>query len=229
MSLSKGLDALREKVADAAKAGTDLPKAKWFALADGESKRVRFLQELDEEATGYDAERGIYLLASEVSNPEDYRKKCVSTLDTEGRCFGVEMHQRMLGTEGYKNGWRPKNRVYINALVEERDGDTVEIFSSGLGAKSIIPALVEAAAEYKTITNRWWKITRTGKDFNNTSYTLLPLKEDSEPFDYSDIELYDLDKVAVRHVPYAEQAAFFGFGDEVVEGGKGAASTDVDW
>lgn len=229
MSLTKGLDALREKVTNAAKSGEDLPKAEWFKLEDGQSKRVRFLQEIDVEATGYDEDRGLGFVASEVSNPDNFRQKCLSTLDEEGRCFGVEMHQRLLGTDGYNGGWRPKNRFYINALVEEKDGNKVEILSQGLGAKQITPSLVEAAAEFGSITNRWWKITRTGKDFNNTSYTLLPLSEDKEPFDYSGIELYDLNKVAVRHVPYAEQAAFFGFGDEVVEGGKGAASTDVDW
>lgn len=229
MALTEGLAGLREKVAAAAKAGQDLPKTEWFKLEDGETKVVRFAQEVDSDSPKYDPERGLGVIASEVSNPDNFKQKCLSTLEDEGRDFGSEMHQRLQGTAGYNGGWRPKSRFYINVIVTEADGSKhVQILSQGLGPKQITPALLEMAEEYKSITDREFKITRTGKDFNNTSYTLTPRDRDDKPFDFSGFELYDLKKTAVRYVPYAEQAAFFGFEDGV-EVPSDATSSNVDW
>jgi hypothetical protein len=52
----------------------------------------------------------------------------------------------------------------------------------------------------------------------------MNLGEDKEPFDYSGIELYDLEQVAVRRVPYDEQAEFFGVAET-----EAASGTDVEW
>jgi hypothetical protein len=62
----------------------------------------------------------------------------------------------------------------------------------------------------------------TGTD---TTYVLLPTVPDTEPFDWSGVEPFNLEKV-VREVPYAEQEAFYlGFDAPV-----GATSaTNIEW
>lgn len=231
MGLTTGLDALREKL-EKAKGTPDFPKAEWFKLEDGQSARVRFAQEIDDQSPHYDEDRGKALIATEISNPKEFKKKCLSTLEDEGRCFGMEMHQRLLGTSGYQNGWKPKTRIYINVIVTNPDRTkSVQVLSTGLGAKGIAPLLYECAAEFGSITNREFKITRSGADFNNTSYTLMPFDPDKTPFDFSDFELYDLNNF-VRHVPYDEQAKFFGFdsdGESLPAETENATSASVDW
>ena len=233
MGISKGLKDLRKQVddaADRASGGGDYVKAKWLSLKDGDSKKIRFLQEIDPDSPEYDETRGLMFIASEVVDPGDYRKKCLDTLEDEGKSFGLEMHRKMQGTDGYKGGWKPKQRLYANVLDVETG--EVLILSQGLSGKSITPTLLEYATDEETgkpssITNKTFRIKRTGKDVSSTSYALVFLGEDKEPFDFSTVELYDLENVAVRRVPYAEQAEFFG----VTEGDEPAASsaTDVEW
>jgi hypothetical protein len=233
MGISRGLKDLRKQVddaADRASGGGDYVKAKWLSLKDGDSIKIRFLQEIDPDSPDYDETRGLIFIASEVVDPGDYRKKCLDTLEDEGKSFGIEMHKKMQGSDGYKGGWKPKQRLYSNVLNVETN--EVMILSQGLSGKSITPTLLEYATDEETgnpasITNKTFRIKRTGKDVSSTSYALVFLGEDKTPFDFSPYELYDLENTAVRHVPYAEQAEFFG----VTEGHEPAASsaTDVEW
>ena len=78
-----------------------------------------------------------------------------------------------------------------------------------------------------SITNLMWRIKRNGSK-TDTSYTIIPLAKDEAPFDFSSLELFDLEKTAVRHVPYAEQEAFYtGSGSQ--EESQSATSSSVDW
>jgi len=78
-----------------------------------------------------------------------------------------------------------------------------------------------------SITNLMWRIKRNGSK-TDTSYTIIPLAKDEAPFDFSALELYDLEKTAVRHVTYAEQEAFYmGDGSNAEE--PSASSSSVDW
>jgi hypothetical protein len=78
-----------------------------------------------------------------------------------------------------------------------------------------------------SITNLMWRIKRNGSK-TDTSYTIIPLAKDETPFDFSVLELHDLEKSAVRHVPYAEQEAFYmGEGGHAEE--SSASSSSVDW
>jgi hypothetical protein len=73
-----------------------------------------------------------------------------------------------------------------------------------------------------------WRIKRNGSK-TDTSYTIIPLAKDETPFDFTALELYDLEKTAVRHVTYAEQEAFY-MGEN---GGNNeepsATSSSMDW
>jgi len=224
-SITKGLKGLRdevEKAAARAAGGGDRVKTNWVALKDGDSLKIRFLQEIDPDSPNYDEERGLAFIASEIVDPSDYRKKCLDTLEDEGKSFGLEMHRKMQGSEGYKGGWKPKQRLYVN--VWDVEAQEVKILSQGLSGKSITPTLLEYAGDTGSITDKTFRIKRTGDALSNTSYALMNLGEDKEPFDYSGIELYDLEQVAVRRVPYDEQAEFFGVAET-----EAASGTDVEW
>lgn len=227
MGTQTGLAALRERVQKAADTGGEYEKAKWLSFKPNTAVKVRFLQEIDPDSPNYDPERGLALIASEISDPNDFKKKCVSTLETEGKCYGTEMHLALKGTEGYNGGWRPKVRLYVNVLVFPEDGSDpyVAILSQGMSGKSITPTLLDYAEE--SITNKVFKIRRTGDGFNNTSYSLAFVSEDKTPFDYEGLDLYDLNTVAVRNVPYAEQAAFFGGGEPAAV--ADSTSSNTEW
>jgi hypothetical protein len=178
-------------------------KATWFRLKkDGDSAMIRFLQELDEDAPGYNADRGTGFVALEHQNPKEYMRKGLCSVDTEGMCKGCETHQL-----DYKGGWHIRERLYINVLVKiGREEPFVAVLSQGTSGKSITPTLLEYA-EDGGITNRWFKISRVGSTFNDTSYTLVGKDADNETFD--EYEVFDLNNV-VRNVPYADQAAHYG-------------------
>ena len=81
-------------------------------------------------------------------------------------------------------------------------------------------------------SNLVWRIKRTGAGID-TSWTIIPLAKDETPFDASGLELYDLETIAVRDVPYSDQeAALLGSGEnESKEESKKESSTSssVDW
>ena len=108
----------------------------------------------------------------------------------------------------------------------------VAIVSQGTNAKAITPTLIEYAGEVGSISNLVWRIKRTGAGID-TSWTIIPLAKDETPFDSSGLELYELETIAVRDVPYADQeAALLGTGNgEGHEETKKESSTSssVDW
>jgi hypothetical protein len=55
------------------------------------------------------------------------------------------------------------------------------------------------------------------------------LAKDEKPFDFSAVELFDLEKTAVRSVPYAEQEAFYTGESSPEERESSSTSSSVDW
>lgn len=197
--------------------GGDFQKVKWFSLKnDGDSARVIFPQELDEDAKNYSSKNGIAFFAVEHANPDNFIRKALCTLDDEGACWACERRRvdgikeasdGKGGTKTEKGRWRQQTRLYSNVLVEQPDGIwEVQVISQGNGDKSISPGLLEQATELGTITDKAFKIKRSGKEWNKTSYILTALAEHKE--DVEAYELFDLDKV-VRNVPYAKQEAHY--------------------
>jgi hypothetical protein len=166
----------------------------FLRLKDGESARIRFLQELDEDSPGYNPEAGLGFLAVEYRDPDDFRKRALDTSD-EGGCWMAEQ------------GWKPRTSLYINVLNE--DTGEVNVLTQGMGPKSVVPWLIEYAGDQGTLTNRAFKIKRTGSGMTDTQYTLTPTgPEDKEPFDVTAYELIDLEKV-LNNVPYEQQENYF--------------------
>ena len=193
-------------------------KVRWLKLADGQSVKIRFIEELDEDSANYNAERGLALVVSEHTNPKDYKRKAVDTMDTEGRDWAEEMHRKDM-----KAGWRARLRFYCNVLVDDGiEAPYVAIWSMGVSKQSAFNTIREYALETGSISNLTWKVKRNGQG-TETSYTLIPGGPDKEPFDWATIEPFPLEK-ALNKIPYAEQEAFYlGFDT------PNATSTNMDW
>lgn len=232
MGIVRGLKAINKHVdAEEAKySGGDSTPTKWFKLADKQSVKVVFLQELDPDSPNFSEKNDLGFLAVEHVNPKNWRRKAVCTIDEEGACYGCEQHRK-----DWKAGWKQKTRLYINVLVDE-GGNTepyVAVLSQGNGPKSITPTLIEEAGD-GSISTAWYNIKRTGAGATDTSYTLRGGKE-AHGLDVESYELFDLEKV-LRQIPYAEQAAHYHDGEEATPevaeatGTSGApASTSEEW
>lgn len=222
MGIVKGLKDLNKALDKPQSSGGEGSKARWLKLEDGESIKIRFLQELDPDSPSYDDKVGLGFIAVEHTNPKDYRRKGLCSMDDQGKCWGCEQHRK-----DYKAGWKGRSRLYINVLVDDGKEDPyVAVLSQGSSGKTITPTVIEYAGEMGAITNLMWRIKRTGTK-TDTSYTIIPLAKDEEKFDMSSFELYKLEEVAVRDLPYTDQEAFFNGESSNEE--ESATSSSVDW
>ena len=217
MSVVKGLKNINALL-DKPKTESSGVKARWLKLADGQSAKIRFVNELDSDSAHFDEDRGLAVVVSEHTNPKDYKRKAACTADSEGRCFGCEMARK-----DPKSGWRARLRFYTNVLVDDGTEDPyISVWSQGISKQSAFNTIREYALETGSVTNRSWKLKRNGQG-TETSYTLIPTAPDSEPFNWDGYEPFNLEKV-VREVPYAEQEAFYlGFDTPTT------SATNIDW
>jgi hypothetical protein len=223
LGIVTGLKNLNDVIDRPAHESSEGSKATWVKIEDGESVKVRFLQELDPDSPTYNEKNGLGFIAIEHTNPSDYRRKALCSMDDQGKCYGCEQHRK-----DYKAGWKGKPRLYINVLVDNgKDDPTVAVLSQGISGKTITPTLNEYAKEMGSITNLMWRIKRTGLK-TDTSYTIIPLQKDDSEFDSSALELHDLLVTAVRDLPYVEQEAFFAGEVKKAEGSSATDST-LDW
>jgi hypothetical protein len=220
MGIVKGLTALN-KTLDRPSYNSDGVKGRWVKLNDGQSVKIRFLQELDPDSPQYNEKNGVGFIAIEHTNPSDYRRKALCSIDDQGRCFGCEQHRK-----DPKAGWKGKSRLYVNVLVDDGAEDPyVAILSQGSGPKSATPEVIQYAGETGSITNVVWRLKRTGER-TDTNYSIIPLP--TADVAKTDYELFDLEQIAVRDVPYAEQEGFY-FGTEGGNVTTSATSTSDEW
>lgn len=193
-------------------------KVRWVKLADGQSSKIRFVNELDSDSAHYNEGRGLAVVVSEHTNPKDYKRKAACSQETEGRCFGCEMARKEP-----KSGWKARLRFYTNVLMDDGLEDPyVAVWSQGISKQSAFNTIREYALETGSVSNLQWKLKRNGQG-TETNYTLIPTAPDAEPFDWGSYEGFNLEKV-VREVPYAEQEQFyFGFDTPSV------TTTNIDW
>ena len=220
MGLVKGLKSINQNL-DRPAGSEDRVKGTWLKLEDAQSVKITFLQELDPDSPNYTEDAGCGFIAVEHTNPKNYLRKALCSIDDQGRCFGCEMHRKDM-----KAGWKGKSRLYINVLVDDGNNDPyVAIMSQGSGPKSATPSIVEYANETGSITSVVWRLKRNGKG-TETSYTITPLPTPANPGEH---ELFDLEKVAVRDIAYDEQEGFF-LGDEAGSSSSAAStSTSEEW
>lgn len=192
MGIVRGLSNI-QKTVESKGGGT---RANWLSLKDGDSHKIRFLQELDETAEHYNPEANLGILVLQHRHPDDYKKRAVCTIDDEGRCFGCEQ------------GWNQRQELFINVLVEDDEDNPVKVLNQGVGKSSVVPWLLEYAGDAGSITDVPFRIKRTGSGMRDTQYTLTPAGKASEPLDVSKYELFDLEKL-LNQVPYDQQKEYF--------------------
>lgn len=216
MSIYKGLKNIIENMEKSSSPSSG-PRVRWLKLDDGQSIKIRFANELDEDSKHYDPERGAAIVVREHQNPKDYRRKAICTMEDEGRDWAEEMHRK-----DPKAGWGGRPRFYINVLVDDgMEEPYIAVWSMGVAKSASFNTIREYAIESDGITNMQWRLKRNGKG-TETSYILMPGPIDSEPFDWSHYEVFPLEN-AVRKVPYAEQEAFYmGYSNPTT-------STNIDW
>lgn len=194
-------------------------KVRWLKLADGQAVKIRFIEELDEESPNYDAGRGLSLVVKEHTNPRDFRRRAVDTMDSEGRDWAEEQHRK-----DPKAGWKGKLRFYCNVLIDDgMEEPFVAVWSMGVGKMSVFNTIREYALETGSISNLTWKLKRSGQG-TETNYTLIPSVPDTEPFQWSGIEPFPLE-MALHQIPYAEQEAFYMGYDSP----STSSSSNVEW
>ena len=79
MSVTKGLKDINALLDKPKYEGTG-SKVRWLKLADGQAVKIRFIEELDEDSSNYDAKRGLAIVVKEHTNPKDYKRKAVDTM-----------------------------------------------------------------------------------------------------------------------------------------------------
>ena len=217
MGVIKGLKDI-SAILDKPKADSTGQKVRWVKLADGQSAKIRFVEELDSDSANYSEDRGLSVVIAEHTNPKDYKRKAACTMDSEGRCYGCEMARK-----DPKSGWRARMRFYCNVLVDDgTEPPYIAVWSQGISKQSAFNNIREYALDTGSVSNLEWKLKRNGQG-TETNYTLLPTKPDTEPFNWSGYEFFNLEKV-VREVAYPEQESFyFGFDTPSI------TSSNIDW
>jgi len=223
MSITKGLANITALL-DKPKYDGDKARVRWLKLADGQAVRIRFMEELDEESANYAESRGLSLVVREHTNPKDFRRKAVDTMEEEGRDWAEEMHQKDRSA-----GWKGRLRFYCNVLVDDGiEAPFVAIWSMGVSKQSPFNTLREYTLETGSLSNLSWKLKRNGQG-TETNYTLIPSGPDAEPFDWESHEPFDLN-LALTQIPYAEQEAFYlGFDNVGATSVTASSSTGSDW
>lgn len=219
MGIIKGLKSINEYEAEQEKKreARDRPKTVWFKLEDKQKVEIAFLQELDDESPNYSAKNGLGVLAVEHTNPDNFRRRALCTLDDEGACYGCEKH-----TEDYTLGWKGKTRLYINVLVNDGTNEPyVAVMSQSTSGQSITPTLRDEAIDEGTISTKWFAISKAGKG-TETNYTLRAKKEHG--LNVEDYEVFDLEENVLRNVPYAQQEAHYLDGQVAAKSDEGDSS-----
>jgi len=208
--MASGLAAMKQRKKEREEAANRV-KADWFK-ATPEGVKVRFLQEIDDASPNYNEEQGLAVFAVERQHPVDFKKRAVCTLEEEGQCYPEEWHRELQrvgkypdGTE-YKGGWKQKTNFYISALVERNGEKKVEILQRNFN-NSFVDDLIEIAEDEGTITEKTYIIKKRGEG-TSTTWSLKEARDGE--LDVTGVKAYDLDKVALRHIPYDQQPSFFG-------------------
>lgn len=229
----KGLAAIRKHQEEQkAKAeAANRPKAEWFKWPKGVTVATAlFLQELDEEAANYNADRGVGFIQVEhqAPGPDGYKRRANCTIESEGECYACERH-----SQDYKEGWRQRQNLYINALVDFGQGEGPKpVVIQRNANSSFVQALIEEAVEEGTITGTNYRITKVGEG-TTTQWLLKALKD---RFNDENVEVFDLDETAVRKVPYEKQADYYGAvysgpggSSESESSNAGSSAVDAEW
>lgn len=198
-----------EKTVAPAQGATKGGTKKYLTISSGESVKVRFRQELTEDAKFYDENFGTGVMIPVITSPINWKWRAASTSGIEKfgfRCWASE--------QIYKDkAWKPKTHLVINVAVETEPGVwEPRIIDTTFNQRHIGSILIEYAKEFGTITDRYYKYSRQGSGASDTNYSLIPLDVSEMPKTISELPMHDLDNVYLT-LPYEKQEKFFTTGE----------------
>lgn len=157
--------------------------------------------------------------------------------EAQGACYPCERAKDYAVDWSARKGWKQKEKFYINlvagepreVVVTENGKEKTKYFATDIDratgdgtvyllSQSTHNGIYDALADYfleeevsgGSITDKYFKITRKGSGFNDTSYGVVALKElPAEAKDVSEFELYNIKEDVLRDVDYAQQEAFY--------------------
>lgn len=191
-------------------------KPEWFSKIlssrNGKPVKIRFMQELSDQAKLYNAERGTFLGADEheAPGPVGYQARALDSTEEEGKDWAQEQDDACWGM-----GWALKTNFYINVAVEHIDPSTGQkevrtaIMSRPIGSEFV----TDLVKRYKEtdglgITDKTYWLSRSGQG-GQTRWNLEEITEPTDQIGFEHLDCWDLNAKAVHKVPYAEQAAFY--------------------
>ena len=182
---------------------------KFFTVNAGQSYRIRFRQELTEDSKNYNSEVGTGITVPVVTSVVNWKWKVASTSGMEKfnyRCWATEQSV-------VDKAWRPKPHLLINIAVEIEPGVwEPRVLDTTFNQRHIGLTLLEYAKEFGTITDRFYKYSRTGTGASDTNYSLIPLETSPETQAIKDMPFHQLDSV-YKLLPYEQQQAFLTTGE----------------
>jgi hypothetical protein len=204
----KTLSELEKAVAPAQGANKTGTK-KYLTIQAGESIKVRFRQELTEDAKNYDEQFGTGVMIPVITSPINWKWRAASTAGLEKfgfRCWGSEQTHK-------DKAWKPKTHLVINVAVEVEPGVwEPRIIDTTFNQRHIGAILIEYAKEFGSITDREYKYSRQGSGASDTNYSLIPLSVSEMPKDIAELPMHDLDNVYLT-LSYDKQERFFTTGE----------------
>lgn len=253
MSALKGLGAYKARK-DEADARRNANRIDRLTLTkDGDSVVVRFAQEIDFDAKGYEESAGVGYINLFHKHPskDGWKNSADCSTEDQGACYPCERVEDRDVEWDQRKGWKQKEKFLINVIAGEPkvvevngkdrnfptdidtktgDGHVYLLEQSTYGG--IYDTLADYATDRGTITDTFFRIKRKGGPNDGPpSYSLTlgdALPKGAKPG--SEYELIDLDSTHSQ-VPYAQQKAFYhnGMADESEASGNttaAAASSD---
>lgn len=182
---------------------------KYFTLSAGDSYKIRFRQELTEDSTNFDEGLGTGITVPVVTSPINWKWRAASTSSLEKfnyRCWATEQSV-------HDKAWKPRPHLLINIAVETDPGVwEPRVLDTTFSKNHIGLVLIEYAKEFGTITDRYYKYSRTGSSASDTSYSLIPLSMADTPEDIKKLPMHDLENMYLT-LPYEKQQAYFTTGE----------------
>jgi len=182
---------------------------KYLTLSAGDSFKIRFRQELTEDSTNFNEELGTGITIPVVTSPINWKWRAASTSSLEKfnyRCWATEQSV-------HDKAWKPKPHLLINIAVEIEPGVwEPRVLDTTFSKNHIGLVLIEYAKEFGTITDKYYKYSRTGSSASDTSYSLIPLSVADAPEDIKKLPMHDLENMYLT-LPYEKQQAYFTTGE----------------
>lgn len=184
-------------------------KNKFFSMQSGDTFKIRFRQELAQDSKNFDEAVGTAITVPVVTSPINWKWRVASTRelpDFNYRCWASEQIAK-------DTRWRPKPHLLINIAVEVEPGTwEPRVMDTTYNQRHMALILIEYAKEFGTITDRYYKCSRTGSGPQDTNYTLIPLDQSPMPDNIKSLPMHDLDNI-YKTLPYADQEKYLTTGE----------------